>query len=92
MQDYRNINGYIWFYLTISYLTFHLFFTPKSLISQKQLIVDTLTIPIGFGMPRNQSAGLSSSFDAFFLLKIKKMLTEQNWDWYRKKTSVLTGQ
>ena len=35
---------------------------------------------------------VNMTFWFWFLLKIKKMLTEQNWDWYRKKTSVLTGQ
>ena len=69
-----------------------IFFTPKTLISQKLLIIDTWNHCHWIRHTQNQSVGVSSSFDAFFLLKIKKMLTEQNWDWYRKKTSVLTGK
>ena len=92
MQDYRSITGYIWFYFDYILTYFSPFLPPKLLFLRNYLLQTLETIPIGFGTPRNRSAGLSSSFDAFFLLKIKKMLTEQNWDWYRKKTSVLTGQ
>ena len=41
MQDYRNITGYIWFYFDYILPYFSPFFTPKTLISQKLLIVDT---------------------------------------------------
>ena len=41
MQDYRNITGYIWFYFHCILPYFLPFFTPKTLISQKLLIVDT---------------------------------------------------
>ena len=92
MQDYRNITGYIWFYFDYILPYFSPFFTPKTLISQKLLIVHLKPFPLDSAHPKTGNAGLSSSFNAFFLLKIKKMLTEQNWDWYRKKTSVVTGQ
>ena len=41
MQDYRNITGYIWFYFDYILPYFSPFLIPKTLISQKLLIVDT---------------------------------------------------
>ena len=41
MQDCRNITGYIWFYFDYILPYFSPFFTLKTLISQKLLIVDT---------------------------------------------------
>ena len=75
MQDYRNITGYIWFYFDYILPYFSPFFTPKTLISQKLLIVDTWNHSHWI---RNGKVEISGQCDIFDLADVPPPPTRNN--------------
>ena len=60
-------------------------------ISETTKVINLKPLPLDSATPKPKH-GTFKQFQCIFPTQNLEKLTEQNWDWYRKKTSVLTGK